>query len=347
VSGSGSPTQRPLTKELAAELVQRSLGPVGVVSGASELGGGGFASVWRVDLADGRSVVLKTTPPPEAVLLSYEQGLLAAEADYFRRVRRELAGMPVPEVLHLGSDPEHGDWMVMSLLPGTPLSELGAGPTADGAEGPDGAVRYELGRALARLHTLDGSFFGYPGAGRRSAPTWRAAFLGIIDDLLADADRLGFHLPLPATEIRRIITSASDVLDAVQHPALVHFDLWDGNVLAEPALDGTGLRLSGLVDGERWLYGDPLVDFVSPVLFGAIEDEDGHPLLRGYASVAHEQGDWTWNADTVTRVRLYRAWLYLVMNVELPTRGEERAARYRDSLAALLRTALDSVAGAA
>lgn len=339
-----SPTQRPLTSDLAAALVRHSLGPDSRVTGASPLGGGGFAAVWRVELDDGRAVVLKTSPPTGAVLLRYESGLLGAEAEYFRRVRRELAGVPVPEVLHLGTDRDQcdGDWMVMSLLPGTPLSELRDelrdGPAADGA------VRYELGRVLARLHTLDGPYFGYPGEGRRSAPTWRGAFLGIIDDLLADAEQLGSELPVPAAEIRRTIGAASGVLDEVKQPVPVHFDLWDGNVLAEPRLDGTGLRLTGLVDGERWLYGDPLVDFVSPVLFGAIEDEDGHPLLRGYASVAREQGDWTWEPGAVARVRLYRAWLYLLMNVEIPTRGPMPDER-RAGLAGLLRTALDAVAG--
>ncbi|MFC1442116.1 aminoglycoside phosphotransferase family protein [Streptacidiphilus sp. N1-10] len=334
-----SPTQRRLTPEQAADLVRRSLGPDRRVTGASPLSGGGFAAVWRVDLDDGSAVVLKTAPPTGAVLLRYEQGLLAAEAEYFRLVRHQLAGAPVPEVLHLGTDRDHcdGDWLVMSLLPGTPLSVLRDGPVADGA------VRYELGRVLARLHTLDGPFFGYPGEGRRSAPTWRAAFLGIIDDLLDDADRLGSELPVPAAEIRRTISAASGVLDEVKRPTPVHFDLWDGNVLAEPRLDGAGLRLSGLVDGERWLYGDPLVDFVSPVLFGAIEEEDGHPLLRGYASVASEQGDWTWEPGAVARVRLYRAWLYLVMNVEIPTRGP-MAAEHRTGLAGLLKKALDAVA---
>ena len=50
-------------------------------------------------------------------------------------------------------------------------------------------------------------------------------------------------------------------------PALLHFDLWDGNVLGGP--DG----LTGLVDGERWLFGDPLMDIVSPALRRRIERE--------------------------------------------------------------------------
>ena len=85
-------------------------------------------------------------------------------------------------------------------------------------------------------------------------------------------------------------------LAAVARPALVHFDLWDGNVLAEET-DG-GWRLAGLVDGERHLYGDPLVDLVSPAIFRRIEDD-----------------------AACTRLCLYRLHLYLVMLVEMPSRG--------------------------
>lgn len=38
--------------------------------------------------------------------------------------------------------------------------------------------------------------------------------------------------------------------------APLHWDLWDGNVLAEQAEDGHH-RLTGIVDGERFLLGDP------------------------------------------------------------------------------------------
>ncbi|GIJ37817.1 hypothetical protein [Micromonospora andamanensis] len=42
--------------------------------------------------------------------------------------------------------------------------------------------------------------------------------------------------------------------------------------------------MCGLVDGERFLYGDPLLDLVSPLLFRGAEDEPRHPFLRGYAA---------------------------------------------------------------
>ena len=114
----------------------------------------------------------------------------------------------------------------------------------------------------------------------------------------------------------------ADVLDEVRRPALLHFDCWDGNVLAAPDRDGR-LRLRGLVDGERFLYGDPLLDLVSPLLFRRVEDEPEHPLLRGYQAAAAEP--LVLDASARRRLGLYRLHLYLLMTVEMPSRGDDRA----------------------
>jgi len=36
-----------------------------------------------------------------------------------------------------------------------------------------------------------------------------------------------------------------DLLDVVRTPRLIHFDLWDGNILVEAG------QITGLIDGER------------------------------------------------------------------------------------------------
>jgi aminoglycoside phosphotransferase (APT) family kinase protein len=135
------------------------------------------------------------------------------------------------------------------------------------------------------------------------------------------------------------------VLDVVTRPALLHFDLWDGNVMVDRAADGT-LVLSGLVDGERYLYGDPLLDFVSPALFRRIEDEPDGPFLAGYAEGAG--APITLDERARTRLALYRLHLYLVMNVEPVVRGlgGPEHADHRRQLADLLigeLTALESL----
>jgi aminoglycoside phosphotransferase (APT) family kinase protein len=327
------PTQRDLTAAEAARIVRSSLGPRREVVRATPLTGGGFATVWRADLDDDTSVVLKVGPPPDAPLLTYEADMVGAEAGYLRTVRRGEPSVPVPEVLYHGDDADviNGSWLILRHLPGTALAEL----RDDLPRDQQAAVRHELGQALARVHRIDGTMFGYPGPGRRQAATWREAYLGIIEDLLADAVRLGQELPLPSAWISEVLGEASEVLTAVVRPALVHFDLWDGNVLAAPDADGRW-RLTGLVDGERSLYADPLVDFVSPELFGRIEDDPDHPFAAGYADQAGP--DFKLDADARRRIMLYRAWFYLLMRVEFPTRliSEEHRKRRDDMLREVL-----------
>jgi len=342
-----SQTQRALSPDEVADLVRHSLGSSCRVENAAEMDGGGFAAVWRVDLDDGRAVVLKTSPPATAELLTYERDLLAAEADYFRLAGRKATGVPVPEVLYYGAGQPgwEGDLLIMTLLPGTPLSWLHEHvPQAD-----DAPVRFQLGQAMARVHSVKGTEFGYVGVGRRGGRSWRTVFLDVIADLLADAARLSSALPVEPRAIFQSFNAASAVLDDIRTPTLVHFDMWDGNVLAADDAGGFSgpLHLSGLVDGERHLYADPLVDFVSVDLFGTIETQPEHPFVRGYGA---ELGrPLTWGADEMTRIRLYRAWLYLVMTVEIPTRAlsGDLYAEHRRFRAKILQDALAALAARA
>lgn len=285
-----SPTQR----YLDIGTIEALLGPAleTTVTDAVELSGGTFAAVWRARLGDGRDVVVKVGPPAEARLLRYERGLIEAEAAYFRMVRAGAPEVPVPDVLHLGDN-----WIVTALLPGQSLTDLSA--TA--------AVREQLGATVAGLHRITGPHFGYTGD-RPAGPDWPTAYGAIIDALLVDAE--DWDVPLPSG-LDELAARHHANLATVIRPALLHFDLWDGNVLA--AAD----RLTGVVDGERFLWGDPLLDLVSPALFHRIEDEPEHPFLRGYTAATGLVLD-----DAArTRLALYRVHLYLLMLAEGPSRG--------------------------
>jgi aminoglycoside phosphotransferase (APT) family kinase protein len=299
-----SPTQVRLTSGELDAYARAAFGADAVLADCAELSGGGFAAVWRLRLTDGRTGVLKVGPPSGVRLLRYERDLIDAEVGYLRLVRERAPGVPVPEVLHHG-----GTWTVMTLLPGTALPALP--PGAD-----DAPVRERLGAEVARLHRVSGPRFGYPGL-RVHRATWRAAFTAMVDDLLADGDDWGVPLPVSTRRVREAVARHAWALDRVERPALLHFDLWDGNVLAVTDDDG-GLTLGGLVDGERYLYGDPLMDFVSPALRRRIEDEPGHPFVRGYESVA---GPLRLDNAARRRLALYRLHLYLLMLVEMPSRA--------------------------
>jgi len=55
--------------------------------------------------------------------------------------------------------------------------------------------------------------------------------------------------------LEKRIESRLDALRDVTEPRLLHWDLWDGNVLRKEG------RVSGIVDFERAIWGDPLMEF--------------------------------------------------------------------------------------
>jgi aminoglycoside phosphotransferase (APT) family kinase protein len=248
--------------------------------------------------------VLKVSATRDARLLTYERDMLAEEANYLRIVASGAPDVPTPRLLF-----ETADWLFMTYLPGVALPDLRQGIDTT-------VVREECGAAFARLHAITGDFFGYPGD-RPRAGTWPAAFTSMIDALMSDADSFHVALPVRPSAIRSVVAAHRDALATVTVPSLVHFDLWDGNVLATPYADGTA-HLSGLVDGERYLYGDPMIDFCSPALFDDLLAPPEQPFVRGYRNVAPLAID-----DVLRRrLALCRLHLYLIMLVEFPSRGK-------------------------
>ncbi|MGW6441829.1 phosphotransferase family protein [Lentzea sp. NPDC055074] len=242
------------------------------------LGGGTYNSVFRVS-ARGGEFVLKVAPR-EQPGLTYERHLMRTEA-MFCTLGSKVA--PVPEVVYADDTA-----LLATCLPGEPVF---------GRSDVDRPrIRRELGAAVRAVHEITGPGFGYPQLGLHT--TWTEAFLGMFDAVRADADRYG--VALPDVGLRR----HTKAFDEVERPALVHFDLWDGNVLADGGL-------TGLVDGERAFWGDPVAEFVSLALFGSIEDDPDFLTSYGF------------ELTDSARVRLaaYQAYLYSIMLTERVPRG--------------------------
>ncbi|MFF2302545.1 phosphotransferase [Streptomyces sp. NPDC058128] len=304
--------------ELAAARLRRVLGPAAVVR-ETALSGGLYNSARLLELSDGRRLVLKTAPAASTPALTHERGLLGTEALVHRLAA--TTGALVPTVLH--HEPAGpcapAERLLLSYVDGTTWH---AGRDRI-APADRAALRRRLGECLARIAAVTGPAYGYPQpAAGLSAPDWPAAFTAMLHAVLADAHRFDVALPAPTGFLAGLPVRFGHRLAEVRRPALVHFDAWEGNVVL--ARDGEGpWRLSGLIDGERAFFGDPLAELVGVDPLGAAEDDTD--LLAGYRSVAPAL-----TLDTGARVRLalYRVYLALVMRVESVPRayGGEFAA---------------------
>ncbi|MFC4031369.1 phosphotransferase family protein [Streptomyces polygonati] len=326
--------ERPV--EPVAGLLARAGIPAARIAGHAPMTGGTYNSLHRIDLTDGPPLVLKVPPSPDIPRMAYETGLLHGEALFCTSAA--AVGVPAPQVLHAEPD-ETGPpapFLLMTHCPGAPWRGAGAEP--DGAERD--RLRSGLGGLVARLHTVRGPGFGYPAPGSGSlADRWATAFAAMTGAVLDDAERYRPWLPREVPWIRARLAAAAPVLDEVAEPALVHFDLWPGNVL----LDGpVGDRvISGLIDGERMFWGDPLADFASMSLFDTRPEADA-AFLAGYGAGG---GRIRFDDAALRRIALYRCYLYLIMLVEVVPRGYrgEHLAWVREFAGPRLEAALGAV----
>ena len=277
---------------------------LGLAPGASalrELKDGWFNAVYEATLADGRRVILKIAPPPGAEVMRYERDLMATEVATMRRVRANPA-VPVPAVLHHAASGALCDspWFFMEKMPGDNLDHVRATLAPADAE----AVDRHHGAILRELNTLRGDWFGYAGNATLRAAAWRPAFLAIVESVLEDAARKSVRFERPTPEIRALVDAHAPSLDDVREPRLVHWDSWDSNLFVAQG------RVCGLIDFERALWADPLME--AP--FRALSWTGVTDAMRGYGKTTFSDGE-------QRRCWLYTLHLGLVMQTECAYRA--------------------------
>lgn len=200
------------------------------VADATELDGGEVGSVHRVDLSDGRRVVVKTAETD-----------LRTEAKMLRHLAEH--GLTVPEVFHVTED-----LLVIEFVAG--------------ASDITPAVERDLADRLAALHANSAPTFGFPFdtlTGKLDLPNpriadWPAFFgehrLGYMADHAADEGLL------PAADSERIDALVADLPSLLDHdptPSLIHGDVWRSNLLTD------GQQVRAFLDPACY-YADPEVE---------------------------------------------------------------------------------------
>lgn len=218
------------------------------------LSGGCIAEIYRVDFNTGLSVVAK---------LAGKGDSLEPEA-YMLRYLREHSHLPVPEVIHADDG-----LLIMSYI------EHGGA-----LDGPAQAHAAEL---LADLHAITRPRYGHErdtliGSLPQPNPesdSWRDFFRD--HRLLAMARTALEAGRLPAATMKRIEALATRLqtwIDEPEAPALIHGDMWGGNVLA-----GEG-RIAGFVDPAIY-YADAEIELAFATLFSTF----GEPFFARYNEI--------------------------------------------------------------
>lgn len=224
------------------------------------------------------------------------------------------SGVPVPSVvaLDLSRRIVPYDFIILTRLPGSNLAEQWRELTATQTHD----VVWEAGRCLARLHAITFPAFGK--LREQDAPrfhTWPDYFDDYARRYLNEAARYGLLEESLRTRLEGALHGARHLLVRVRKGVLVHSDYHYENILHE------GGRLSGILDFEWALSGDPSYDFMSAdVRESQIPDSEA-VFRAGYRSIR------PLDAGHDRRVAIYRLFLRLETAVMHARRGNSSSAQ--------------------
>jgi aminoglycoside phosphotransferase (APT) family kinase protein len=287
----------PLSAELAQSIVSAHFGTSRRLVAFEELHEGYFNAAARLELDDGLKCVLKAAPADEVRILRYEKNIMRAEVESMRLVAKRTT-LPVAHILAYDTTRRlfPSDFFLMEFLPGTSFYQLR--PQLDVMTQQQ--VERQLGQIAHEINQICGESFGYWASPCASGTSWRACFVRMVQNVLQDGLDMQVDLERPYEEIMGLIERHLPALDAVTTPRLVHWDLWDGNIFVDPAT----LKVTGVIDFERVLWADPLMEafFGNPDPHSAYVAGYGGPLFEDF--------------EQVRRRVLYNAYLFLIMVIE-------------------------------
>lgn len=215
-------------------------------------------SYW-VDSSLGR-FVLRIAPPDDAGFLFYERQMMHQEPALHALIRAQTT-VPVAEIVahDFSRTRINQDYLLMTALPGTPLSDVSrlTHSQLQQALHQAGAYLRQL-HALTATECLEKEAYGYLGAHRpmEPQPTWTAAFHVMWHKLLDDVVACGSYTSHEAQTMRDLLDRHIEHLDRPIPSCLLHMDVWGQNIL----IDETG-NVTGLVDLDRALWGDVEIEF--------------------------------------------------------------------------------------
>ncbi len=227
----------------------------------SPCGSGRYNQSWFVRAETDDYVVRMAPPDDPSQHLFYEYRMMRREPVIHQAVREKTDVIAPQVIAHQRIVPGlDRDLILMERLKGNPVSE-----SPDLKESQLEEVLRGIGRWLSEVHSIEATSFGYPGYvdsdGIQQGPmpprtTWIEAFAIMWDRLIDDMERCHGYQPEEAQIMRQLLTQHSEHFEHPVSPCLLHMDVWAENIL----VDQKG-QLSGLIDWDRALWGDPEIEF--------------------------------------------------------------------------------------
>ncbi len=299
-------TKNRQNEETLKKMVDHIFHPLELQS-CKELTEGYFNVAYEVTLSNGKTVILKVAPADGVRVMTYEKNIMCAEVQAMEKIR-EHDGIPAPKML--GYDNSHtickSPYFFMEKLDGSSLNEIKNSLSQEQLND----IYTETGRICREINNIVCPCFGYPGQAGFQGTDWYTVFRKMLEAGISDARQGSVDLKIPVDELLWYLERDKDVFIEVAEPRLVHWDLWDGNIFVS---DG---RITGLIDWERCIWGDPLLEV------GFRSHSDSALFKKGYGINGITEPE-------KRRILWYDIYLFVLVSLEYEYRKYETKDTYQ------------------
>ena len=260
---------------------------------------------YHVVFDDGSESILKIAAADRRGNTSNEVNLMKAEVEAMRLVSGKCS-FKVADIQYYDCSRTacSGDYFFMEKLRGENLASL--------KDKLPESVRKELNREIGRisreLTAITNAKFGFLGDEKRY-DTLFDFVRTMLTNLLSDAQRKNVDPECDPQRLVAELDSERKYFDEVKSAALVHWDMWEGNIFV------SGNHVSGIIDWERAMWGEPFMDD----RFRKHSRNDD--FLKGFGLDSFSESE-------LRRIRWYDVILYLTMMIEVFYREFEDQGQY-------------------
>ena len=279
----------------------------------TELNGGYCNVIYKISLP--QPAILKIAPSPNIELMSYEKNLLQTEVSVLRLVEKQTS-IRCPHVLFYDDSCSlcNAPYFIMSIIAGDTLSTLPK-PSAN----LQNKYKATIGNYLSQLNKIHNNYYGLfsdclnPQKNDTStvSDNNRDFMLKLFRMTLDDGIKKNCDLKATSYDgLWQLIVKNSSFFETNEKAALVHWDLWEGNEFVEHN------EISGIIDFERALWADPLME------------NEFSSFLQPTTSFLNAYGKTEFTPEENIRRQFYKIYRELVMIIECPYRNYETPAQY-------------------
>lgn len=220
------------------------------LTASCELTDGLCNALYKITLDDGKTVILKIAAEGRRGLLNNEPCLMKTEVEALR-IAAEGGCAPVPRVLFHSTDTSvcGGEFFFMEFAPGESLGKVRQSLTKDELR------RYVIktGELVKSISNVTGTRFGIVGCDATFG-CQHELFLWMLRNVTENAREKSVDFGVPYEKILSLAAAEKSLFDEVEVPRLVHYDIWENNLMVK---DG---EIVSVLDWERALFGDPLME---------------------------------------------------------------------------------------